>query len=137
MNHKVRGSGPAKVVKIVIYVLLGILAAAALAIVFGILVKLLWNALMPAVFGLPEIGYWQAVGLVVLTHIFFGSDHAPHRYERSGRTRKKKVAPAGETEKISFQKEMEQDYAEFWREEGRDAFKSWMRRDNGEGSDED
>jgi len=137
MNHVIEGKGPAKVIKIVGVVILGIITVAVLAIVFGVFVKWLWNALMPAVFGLPEIGYWQAVGLVVLTHIFFGSDHAPHRYERSGRTRKKKVAPAGETEKISFQKEMEQDYAEFWREEGRDAFKSWMRRDNGEGSDED
>ena len=27
--------------------------------------------------------------------------------------------------------------AEFWREEGRDAFKSWMRRENGDGADAD
>jgi hypothetical protein len=31
---------------------------------------------------------------------------------------------------------MEQDYAEFWREEGRENFKSWMRRENGNGSGE-
>lgn len=134
MNHEVRGSGPAKVIKVVCFVLLGIIAAAALAILFGILVKLLWNALMPDIFGLPEIGYWQAVGLAVLAHIFFGAHSGTHHYDRSGR--KKKDVPAGETEKSPFQREMEQDYAEFWREEGRETFKSWMRRENGSGSED-
>ncbi len=135
-RHSIGGSGPAKAVKIAGFVVLGIIAVAVLAIVFGILVKLLWNAMMPDIFGLPEIGYWQAVGLVVLAHIFFGADHGAHRYERSGRKKKKKDVPAGETEKSPFMKEMEQDYVEFWREEGREAFKSWMLRENGAGSEE-
>ncbi len=130
-RHNIRGSGPVKAVKIAGLVLLGIIAVAVLAIVFGILVRLLWNALMPDIFGLPEIGYWQAVGLVVLAHIFFGADHGAHRHERSGRKKKKKDVPAGETEKSPFMKEMEQDYVEFWREEGREAFKSWMHLQNG------
>ncbi|MCD4700592.1 MAG: hypothetical protein K8S24_01920 [Candidatus Aegiribacteria sp.] len=129
MNHEIRGHGPLKAVKIVGLVLLGIIAVAALAIVFGIFVKWLWNALMPEIFGLPVISYWKAVGLVVLAHIFFGAEHAPARYERT--RRKKKDVPDGETGGSPFHQEMEQDYVEFWREEGRDAFKSWMRRENG------
>ncbi len=39
---------------------------------FGLLVMLLWNWLMPALFGLKAIGYWQAIGLVVLCRILFG-----------------------------------------------------------------
>ena len=27
----------------------------------------LWNGLMPTIFALPMIGYWQAVGLVLLS----------------------------------------------------------------------
>ena len=134
MNHEIRGKGPAKVIKIVGLVLLGIIGAIVLAAVFGILVKLLWNALMPAIFGLPAIGYWQAIGMVVLGHILFGAGHGSHRYERS--RKKKKPVLAEEVEKYSLSREMEQDYAEFWREEGRDAFKSWMRRENGNGSEE-
>ena len=29
----------------------------------------LWNSLMPEIFGLPQIGYWQAVGLMLLAGI--------------------------------------------------------------------
>ncbi len=135
-NHEVKGSGPVKGLKIVGMVLLGIIAAAVLAIVFGILVKLLWNALMPEIFGLPVIGYWKAVGLVVLAHIFFGPHCGTHHYDRSKRKKKEMDVPTGETEKSPFHLEMEQDYVEFWREEGREAFKSWMHRENGAGSEE-
>jgi hypothetical protein len=41
-------------------------------IVVGVVVMLLWNALMPALFGLPTIGYWQAVGLLILSKLLFG-----------------------------------------------------------------
>jgi hypothetical protein len=32
----------------------------------------LWNLLMPAIFGLPAIGFWQALGLLVLSRVLFG-----------------------------------------------------------------
>ena len=136
MNHEIGGRGPVKALKVVGLVLLGIIGLTLLAIVFGIFVKWLWNALMPEIFDLPEISYWQAVGLAVLAHILFGAHGGPHRYERSRRRNIKKDAPAGETETSPFHREMEQDYAEFWREEGRESFKSWMRRENGNRSEE-
>ncbi len=46
-----------------------ILAALAL---FGLIVMALWNALMPAIFTLPVITYWQAVGLFILSRILLG-----------------------------------------------------------------
>ncbi|MDR1444830.1 MAG: hypothetical protein LBI94_08120 [Treponema sp.] len=39
---------------------------------FGAAVMLLWNGLMPALFGLPSIGYLQAAALLVLARILFG-----------------------------------------------------------------
>jgi len=39
---------------------------------FGFVVMALWNWLMPALFGLKVIGYWQALGLVILCRILFG-----------------------------------------------------------------
>jgi hypothetical protein len=39
---------------------------------FGAIVMLLWNWLMPAVFGLACISIWQALGLLVLARILFG-----------------------------------------------------------------
>ena len=40
--------------------------------VFGWLVMSLWNWLMPALFGLRLITYWQALGLLILSKILFG-----------------------------------------------------------------
>jgi hypothetical protein len=40
---------------------------------FGSAVHQLWNAVMPAVFGLPTVTYGQALGLLCLSTILFGS----------------------------------------------------------------
>lgn len=40
--------------------------------VFGGLVMLLWNWLMPDIFGLSEISFWQSIGLLLLCKILFG-----------------------------------------------------------------
>ena len=40
--------------------------------VFSFLVMNLWNWLMPALFGWHLIGFWQAVGILVLSKILFG-----------------------------------------------------------------
>ena len=39
---------------------------------FGFVVMSLWNWLMPALFGLKLIGYWQALGLIILSKILLG-----------------------------------------------------------------
>ena len=59
-------------------VLFAVLFVAVLA-VLGFVVMSLWNWLMPAVFGWKLIGYWQAVGLIILSKILFGG------FGRSGR----------------------------------------------------
>lgn len=57
----------------------GIVLAASLCLIFGYFVMLLWNWLMPAIFGLKEITYWQAAGLVILARLLFGSyGHGKH-----------------------------------------------------------
>jgi len=40
-------------------------------ILFGGPLMVLWNWLMPTIFGLPEIGFWQACGLQLLATILF------------------------------------------------------------------
>lgn len=39
----------------------------------GALVMWLWNWLMPVIFGLPMLTFWQAVGLVVLCRLLVGN----------------------------------------------------------------
>ncbi len=41
-------------------------------LVFGFLVRGLWNWLMPGIFGLHLITFWQGLGLFVLAKILFG-----------------------------------------------------------------
>jgi hypothetical protein len=38
----------------------------------GVVVRELWNWLMPPLFGFPRVGFWQALGLLALCRIFFG-----------------------------------------------------------------
>jgi hypothetical protein len=54
----------AKIIGFIILAFIGIFA-------FGSIVMLLWNALMPVIFHLPLITFWQALGLLVLAKIFF------------------------------------------------------------------
>lgn len=51
------------------FVVLAILGIA----VFGFVVMSLWNWLMPAFFSLHTVTYWQGLGLLLLSKIFFGS----------------------------------------------------------------
>lgn len=43
--------------------------------VFGIsiaVVMLLWNALLPSIFGIVSINFWQAAGLMILSRLLLG-----------------------------------------------------------------
>lgn len=66
----------------ILFILGGIVVAFALAFLFGFFVMLLWNWIMPDIFGLPTISYWQGWGLVLLAHILFkiggGPNHGRH-----------------------------------------------------------
>ena len=42
------------------------------AVAFGFVVMALWNALLPVIFNLPKISFWQAIGLLLLIRILFG-----------------------------------------------------------------
>jgi hypothetical protein len=53
-----------KVIGIILLAIIGVFA-------FGSIVMLLWNALMPVIFHLPVITFWQALGLLLLTKILF------------------------------------------------------------------
>jgi hypothetical protein len=64
---------------IVFFVLGGIALAVVLGFLFGAVVMWLWNWLMPGLFGLKVITYWQGVGLVILARLLFGSfGHGKH-----------------------------------------------------------
>jgi hypothetical protein len=63
------------------FVAFGIVAFGA----FGLIVSGLWNALMPAIFGLQAINFWQAIGLLILSRILFGGWHGAGRRRGHGK----------------------------------------------------
>lgn len=54
-----------RALKIALFATLGVAA-------FGFVVMSLWNALMPGIFGLRTISFWQALGLWALSKVLFG-----------------------------------------------------------------
>jgi hypothetical protein len=62
---------PAAIVGIVLFTFLG-----------GEIVKSLWNWLMPSIFGLRQIVFWEALGILVLCRILFGG----HGFSRGARS---------------------------------------------------
>ena len=69
-----------KIFKPVGMIIGGILLGVLIAFLFGWLVMLLWNWLMPPIFGLTTITFWQAWGLVVLAHLLFKAGHG-HKHD--------------------------------------------------------
>ncbi len=59
---------PQKVLTVIGFIILG----AGLLFLFGWVVMLLWNWLMPEIFGLKTLTYWQAWGVLALSCILFG-----------------------------------------------------------------
>lgn len=51
-------------------------------VAFGFITMLLWNALMPVIFNLPVINFWQAAGILILSRILFGGFGHGRRHHR-------------------------------------------------------
>lgn len=112
-----------KGVKIFFFTLLGI----AVAFLFGYIVMHLWNWLMPELFGLPKVGYWQAIGILLLSKIIFGFGGGGGGHDKTKKSHKKKFFE-------NRCKTMRRDFSEwahydaFWKEEGEQAYKNYVER---------
>ena len=89
-----------KVIRIIFIVLLA-------SIVFGFVVKSLWNVLVPPIFGWHVITFWQALGLLLLSKILFGGFHhhggGRNRFRQRMRERFEQMTPE---EREKFRKGM-------------------------------
>jgi uncharacterized membrane protein YraQ (UPF0718 family) len=119
-----------KVFKIIGMVFAGIAFAVLFAFVFGLVVQYLWNYLMPDLFGLKAITYWQAFALVILAKIFFGAlgaHHGSHHY--NGHSKWKKCGgPGSEYHDLDIHYEKARYYKDFWIEEGKKAFEEYVKK---------
>jgi len=117
------------------FVLLGILAAVFFAFVFGYFVMLLWNWLMPGLFGLGTITYLQAFGIIILARLVFGnighrhSDRKDHSFWKHHRDSDSGEERNGSDKCLSKWKH----YDAFWKEEGKDAFERFVQNKENKG----
>lgn len=122
-KHKIRSK---KYISIAFKVLLGIIAAFGFALLLGYGIMWLWNWLMPDIFGLMQINYWQAVGLFILAKILFGSFGDHESKKPKGKSHdyckiKNYGASKSDFSKWKF-------YDKFWEEEGENAYKEYVKR---------
>ena len=72
--------------KWILFFVLAPVACAIFVFVGGEVVRRLWNWLLPTLFSVPEITFWQALGLLVLCRILFGGfgmrGSGPRRFAR-------------------------------------------------------
>lgn len=76
--------------------------------VFSTVIMILWNVLMPAIFNLPTIKFWQAAGLLVMSRLLFGMGHCntPWSGNHMKNNLREKVAGMSPEERKEFFKKM-------------------------------
>lgn len=118
--------------KIVLYTILGIAAAVLLGLLFGNVIRWLWNWLMPNLFGLRTIGFWEGLGLLALARILFGSTGSGNSDNSKHRKRKKRHAhDHGSEDCMDWAY-----YDEWWEEDGQIAFHAYAERKKAEPKDD-
>jgi hypothetical protein len=84
MNHRTTPCC-VKPLRVIGAVIGGLFLIAFFALALGAVVMVLWNWLMPSLFGLGAITYWQGFGILVFAQLLFGSHIGGHRNEHKYR----------------------------------------------------
>ncbi|MFN8207454.1 MAG: hypothetical protein U0T82_08605 [Bacteroidales bacterium] len=115
--------------KITGWVILGIAAFTAFAFLLGTLIVYLWNWLMPLLFGIKTITFWQAIGLLVLARIIFGGVRTGgHRH---GMPYRKHAIHGNNHHKMHTAPYSKWAYYDdYWQEEGEKKYEEYVRRKN-------
>jgi hypothetical protein len=127
-KHKMRGRSAVEIVGLIIF---GIIAIVGLAILFGFVIMWLWNWLMPELFGLTTLTYWQAVGIFILFKILLGGFAGSDKSSSSSKNSKSSCKKEGKSDFSKWKH-----YDDFWKEEGDKAYKEYKERIGKENNDE-
>lgn len=119
-THKFRKRSPIEIIGIIIF---GGIFITGLVILFGFVIMWLWNWLMPEIFGLPPLTYWQAVGLFILLKILIGGCGIGSDSKKSS---KDSADTCKKDSKTDFSKWKY--YDKFWEEEGNKHYQRYIER---------
>jgi hypothetical protein len=134
-GHRTRGwhgmHPAARGLRIAGMVVLAVIGAGLFALAFGWLVMILWNWLMPLIFHLGVVTYWQAFGIVILAKLLFGGIGGA----RGGRGKGGNPWGGNPWERMHGGHRSRDDwrwYREFWEQEGRSAFERFAEKKRSE-----
>ena len=115
-----------KWLRIVVYSVLGALGVAAIGILFGFVIMWLWNWLMPDLFGLKTITYWQGVALFALAKILFGAVDGNKGDSQRARDKRAHRFGPHKGDECKAEPDGVKDYDEWWEKEGKGAFDNFI-----------
>lgn len=118
--------GTPKFIKIIGLAIIGLLGITALGFIFGFVLMLLWNSLMPELFGLKTITYWQGIGLFILARILLGGFGGDKSSSHSNNKRKEKAKKFTYTYNSDNKSDLET-YETWWESEGKAAFEKYTK----------
>ena len=125
---KEKWQGVPKWLQIVIYSILGVLGITAIGVLFGFVIMWLWNWLMPGLFGVKAITYWQGVGLFILAKILFGAIGGSSGDSKKPKDKKeRRLGPHKGGERMAEPDGVEV-YDQWWEKEGKTAFDDFVNR---------
>jgi hypothetical protein len=109
--------------------IIGLVTAIIFGLLFGYFVELLWNALMPSIFKITKITYWEAVGIVLLARLIFGSIGHDHGNSHSFHDRyqyQQKYHRWCKNQPDGMDGNDWEYYDAWWRAEGKVAFENYI-----------
>jgi hypothetical protein len=121
-------------VKIAVGVIFGLVFGTVLCFALSWVAMLLWNWLLPGLFGVKIITFWQAFGVLLLAKLLFGGCgwHGRGHHRRDWRFR----GPGAhshhgpwahdDTWKVKGSYRNWEYYDQYWKEEGKAAFESYI-----------
>ena len=109
--------------------IIGIIVLTAFSLVIGAIAMVLWNWLMPVIFGLGTVNYWQAFGIVLLAKLVFGGlgKHMmpPFAGRKWGDRRWGEYAKKHKGCGRNWH--MDDDYEDWWEKQGSESFEEYMK----------
>jgi hypothetical protein len=109
-------------------VIAGLVVMTAFSLVIGAIAMVLWNWLMPDIFELGRIDYWQAFGIVLLAKLVFGGfgKHFPPPF--AGRKwADRRWLEYAKHRGFSHNWHLDDDYEEWWKKQGSQSFDEYMK----------
>ena len=102
-------------------------------LLIGFVVMWLWNWLLPDLFGLRAINYWEAVGILALSKILFGFGGNSSKGGHKKKQRYQKLKDFCYSRKNFSDWKY---YDSYWKEDGQQAYEAYVQRQQNNGNEE-